>query len=447
MIKDKLFKIELIQTLPGVEFDVACRLKEACRNFGIDKHLVLKGLGGFDILFIYETSTYDFNLTRHGVIPGIINFNQILSFSSREADLDTIFGDNEDPFLCLTLFKLNLDYKNKVVYKDVLTKLRERLDSEKTNYSEFGTLGWNDAIVLFNGKSINAFYDLIVNLSYSEHSEIIAKSNSYVGIKYDMIFGPDCFQDNHRCEVSTHDGLSESIDPKIDIRINISCMPQFTSEIRQYWSATSFDVYDTIGKSDITLLRNPENGNDLKWSTFIEQLLNFRQQFKNKLSNTESIIAIKNENREIGYSHKERDIEDLSVSIRYELLTQYYGEDVAARVASKFYEFNSLIQNPISGDAYYDLESYPFHIMKTAETHFENEIPTSMRAETALTCVEALHHGCELRSCGTLTQLETNISRHGKLKGGAQASFSYWVLACKVDRKSNKRKISLEWIY
>ena len=113
-------KITFIQTLPGSEFQVAQELAKACGDS--KKFAILKAFGGWDIILLYP-SDFGFDLTKYGLIPGILKSNTLLCLPYRWTEsegqpLDIIDELNLASFAGFSLIKFNYAGVSKVKEAD-----------------------------------------------------------------------------------------------------------------------------------------------------------------------------------------------------------------------------------------------------------------------------------------------------------------------------------------
>jgi len=422
MTSKNLYKIELLQTVPGRECSVATELRKACLANGKREFLILKGLGGFDILFIYKTKDFGFRLTSHGPILGILKYNQILCYDHSAFPFDSIFDNHTDYVYGISIVKLYVHHMgNKQNYFQRLNGFADSCLAHVGEKCIMGTLGWNDFVVLLRDKSINTLAKNLLNIGIQSASVIKEpylpkKTHSYVGITYESIFGEKWY-DNSEAENGLSNeiksvGTDEPIPREIHLSLSITLKPAHTSEAIAFWDPKCYQTMNTLGASDLDV--SPLEGK-CSWGTFIHDITRFRVKLKDQIVSTNTKVTISTSGARENDRPPIKEYDDYNI-VEYGQIKSLFSENITPMVATKFYILNSLLQNPISSDAYFDLAEYPSYLMFTA---YQLKDRTGKSPDSLVVgSMNALDIAMELRAYGTSSHLESNISRYAKLKGG-----------------------------
>ena len=171
-ISNTAIKLALIQTVPGEEFNVRNKLKEACEQEPkIKKAIFLKALGCFDIIVIYLTDDFGYHLSKAGPIDNILKSNLLLCYSYLSSDVEKIFNSLEsNSFAGLSLLKINPGVQRS--YNPQIEKtFREAFEEETGNWFLIGSLGWNEIIFLVSENDLNSINEQLLSFStiYLQH--------------------------------------------------------------------------------------------------------------------------------------------------------------------------------------------------------------------------------------------------------------------------------------
>ncbi len=191
-------KVTFIQTLPGMEIQVAHQLVQACRAAGVNRYAFFKALGGCDIIMVYPSNYFGFQLTKYGIISGILKYNTFLCFPYRWTDspdrpTDAIKFLNQSTFAGFSLLKMNSEgetsFQNIEEHFFSFLNRRHPIDS-----LTLGTLGWNELVLILTEESLGQIIEDLIRLSYEaslnpETSYPLIKTFSYLAINYDQLFG------------------------------------------------------------------------------------------------------------------------------------------------------------------------------------------------------------------------------------------------------------------
>ena len=427
-ILNTAIKLALIQTVPGEEFNVRNKLKEACEQEPkIKKSIFLKALGCFDIMVIYLTDDFGYHLSKAGPIDNILKSNLLLCYSYLSSDVQKIFNSLEsNSFAGVSLLKIHPGVQQR--YNPQIEKtFREAFENERANWFLIGSLGWNEIIFLVSENDLNSINQQLLSLStiYLQHSTSsgvknisgLIKTLSFLGMNYAII--PDfdikkagfsktksylernSFLANTNIVMDRRKGIVNA--PIIEV----SAKPMYTNQIKKYFRGKGFRGYDLLGKQDLFFV--PER--KMSWAQLVSSVLYFRHGFKDKVFSTN--IRVRSDTIQSSPKQDELKLEIPPLSFTYEQIRGVYNDNIAAGLANSFYSFNSLSQNPICGSAFIDMLEYPSYIKEVGPKIHD-------KLEFAYVAREVLRYGAELRSYGTFESIEEVTGKFSELRGGCQ---------------------------
>jgi len=419
-----------IQTVPGMELRVAENLKNALSiNLKSQDFTLMKAFGAFDIILLYAAPSFDYYLTKAGTIQGIQKSNLFYCFPYLAQDSDTILKNlSETPFTGFSFVKI--DPAAHHLAPEIEQQLIQVLGKHPATLV-LGTLGWNEIVLLVNGKSIGDIFDALFSISQmmvGSHPKgpfhpIFVKTFSFIGMNYRLL--PRLSQIKKGLQ-STKRALDQSPSlrkrvPKSHLpSISISCEPMFAGDIASFWNKQGFDSFGLLGKSDITV--RPQK--QISWSKFISCLLYFRYDYRAKAIATSTIITGEIPTPSPPGHLSKVPIKVPKIDYPFDTLRRIFGKGIAGDLANHFYQLNSLTQNRIIGYAFQDMVEYPRHVVTTAKALKKGLKGSREGAQTlgdfARNCWLALPSGAELRSYGTYGALEEVAGRFSKARGGAQ---------------------------
>ncbi|MCK5022324.1 MAG: hypothetical protein KAR54_03695 [Candidatus Pacebacteria bacterium] len=439
-------KMAFIQTLPGIELVVGRELYKACKSIGISNYRLIKTLGGFDQVLIYQSNNFGFNLTRYGSIPGILKFNQFLCYPSIGVNLQDIFEKTKKfNFLGIVLLKLGLQAQKECYFKENdFVKTLNTYGISQDNCVILRTMGWNEFILILLQKEFKDIIKQMILLNYEElkipncsNNQLVFKTSSYIGLNYSELYGKDWDKDNSQVNLQTSGrtsqeiGLDSIIESEVLPSLLISAKSSNLEFIKNHWESEGYVANDVVGDYDIRVERI---NNDITWRNLVADILYFRYTFRDLINSTctnitltkplKSINNKKDEKsrsqRGLEFKHPPDFLERIKnaqgfINIEYNSIEEIFGEQVAPILASQFSSLSALAQHPITGRAYWDMLRFPEFIMDSGAELGDNK---REKEYIALTCAEALCIGAELRSYGTHGQVEKRFGRYSKLKGG-----------------------------
>ena len=438
-------KIACIQTIPGMELQVKEQLKAACEEDSeIEAHLFLKGIGKFDIILLYLTNDFGSQLRRAGHIPGILKSNILLCYPYFNKKAKTLFKlHTAKHFTSFCMLKISPGLKK--YFPEIDELLRSYIATKKT-WSVLGSLGWNELIILISDDELiivihelMALGQLLLDTGHQSLS-VILKTFSFIGVNYDLIPTKEIVKKSFK---ATKDFLSKtksfdklmvgSSDSEILPSIRVSVKPFFIFKTKQYFQRKGFDCIDLIGKRDILLKPKTE----MSMGHFLSSLLFFRNKFKSRIFETQTSLDFKE-------NHKKNNGSELPAKIPpfkfdYDELEGIFGDEFASQLANLFYTLNSLFQNPLSGNVYADMSTYPKYLFSSAKDIKESGGDFINFAQGGR---EVIRRGAELRSYGTFETIEEVTGRFSELRGGCQLS----LLAMEYLPSTILEKFDIEWM-
>lgn len=451
-VGDNAIKIACLQTIPGQEFEVAASFKKGCHDQKLEPPVQLKGFGSFDIIMFYKTPDFGPHLTKVGRIPGILKSNLFLAFPYVVSSKCELFESINSKFFTIVVF-LKVHPK----FQSATAKIKNHLESVLSTFENegyiLGSIGWNEFIVVLCGNQIESLSKEALSVSrcscYEESLEspiegLFLKTHSYSSINYNKLNFPlELLHDHPALQefFEKHDELKSVISDEILVSVSISSAPIFIGRINEYWSKAGFGVKSILGLEDLEVI--PFKG--ITWGQLISKIIHFRNLFRNEIQGTNTSIRTNAPtkdrltcNKSIYRSRiipKNLPAKPNQTDIQFSVIEEYFGNQVAPMLSSHLYEFCNLIQNPISGNVYYDIAKFPKIIEQTIAAYdkkikeiidpkMQELAKESFRFEShAVLFCEILKRGAELRSYGTYKDLEEVYGRFSKLKGGGQRSF------------------------
>ncbi|MHC1713270.1 MAG: hypothetical protein AB9872_14070 [Solidesulfovibrio sp.] len=433
MIGQKALKITLIQTVPGRELAVAAQLTMACKStVESDKFAIFKGLGGFDLILIYETNNFGSHLTPYGPIAGILKYNQLLSFPIQHDASDDFFSVlNMQHFIGISLIKIDpLSIDGVGDFEDSLI---ERLHVAGSSGRLFGTLGWSEYIAfLFDKNVLDILKHLVVvnrERRPKAQSEIL-KTFSYIAVNYRTInCGNDLLDECEKICSSLCDNehFSHLIGDESGLRVYISSDPCAYAEIMKYWSEVGFKAKYIMGNEDAVVV--PQEGSEITWGKFLAKLLTFRSKYSLYLHSTRTTLRIdggiveesvdSDHGLELNKEMQKDEVsdQDFFEFINYKMLCTLFNDRIAGILEGHYFALSSLLQHNLISSAFLDMQLYPKKIKEIGESFKTAEKPVD---GYILECAEALSNGAEIRSYGVGGNIENVYGRFPRLKGGIQ---------------------------
>jgi len=427
-------KIAFIKTLPGIELVVARELYTACKSIGISNYHLIKSLGGFDQVLIYQSNNFGFDLTMHGTIPGILKFKKKFNF------------------LGIILLKIGLQAQKECYFtENDFVQTLNRYGISQDNCIILRTMGWNEFILILLQNEFKDIIKQMILLNYeelkihncSDNNRLVFRTSSYIGFNYSELYGKDWDKDNSQVNLQTSHNNTERTSQEIglDSIIESEALPSLLISakssnlelIKNHWESEGYVANEVVGDYDI---RVESINNDITWRNLVANILYFRYTFRDLINSTCTNITLKKPlnsinnkkdeksrgQRRLGFKHPPDFLERFKnaqgfINIEYNSIEEIFGEQVAPILASQFSSLSALAQHPITGRAYWDMLRFPEFIMDSGAELGDNK---REKEYIALTCTEALCIGAELRSYGTHGQVEKRFGRYSKLKGGVQ---------------------------
>lgn len=415
-VGDSAIKISFIQALPGKEFEAVEGLKAACKEFGVDKKCILKGLGAFDIVLIYKNDDYNSVLTKAGPIDGIVKTSRSFAFCyvRDDKEIDLIFDKIGDSlFASVSLIKIN---QNKGAnFLEIETKIREHFLEGDGGVGNFilGTLGWNEIILISAGNDINQIIKSSFWSTNAIFDGVVSKTYSCITLNFEK-FPTEVFDSGNGQKINEvvkgTEELDTRIDENINVNVSITTLPAHTPDICRYWEALGYKTHGLVGKEDV-LVVPPER---ITWADLLACLLQFRAESKDKILSTSTNISLAYESTE-GRTAAAAVNPLNSVPYTFSFLEKHFSSQ-ATQLASTLNTFNGLLQNNIIGNAFADMARYPDYIF-AAGPEFKEE---HERLDFALGTADLLKKGAEVRLYGTHGTIEETVGQFTKLRGGVQ---------------------------
>ncbi|MFT5700284.1 MAG: hypothetical protein ACI8ZB_003156 [Desulforhopalus sp.] len=465
----KAYKISLIQTLPGKEFEVVTALNNAFKHSKTENYFFLKALGGFDLIAFYEDTNFiNDSVLEYKPFNYVTNQNEIFCFCKSENK--PIPALKSCDFVGLVKFSFEFQGDSPLQVEDEFYDLLKATVREQD--SIIGSL--TDLLVIV---ARNDFQEIVSALkeiqdvagNYTKISNF--KTFSYLTINYtslfdgrfDEVYYRDLISNKNKFDFFLNGKLNHKIDTSIFPSINITSKPKYRQKIKKYFLNNPYRVSNTLGSHDIVvrpklyskidpdthqgdfdkLVSDFENRENLEtkitWADFVFDLLNFRFYYGKYLHSTNTNISYdwesgedtyKGENSDIGseFSYKEDEI-----LYSTDELDKIFGER-SRSVARHLMSFDRLSRDPIYQSAYDDMILYPYYMLVQAskktdvidqklllESNKSDSSVANIKYERALfarTACDALANGCELRSNGVHTNIEQRNARFSKVKGG-----------------------------
>lgn len=441
-VGDKAIRVSCLQVKPGAEFQVVQELKRACRERKVSRHVILKGLGFYDIFLIYETGDFNFNLTMAGPIQHITNSNQYLCFPYLGCKAGELFDRWKTATIGgLSLIKLN-PYSQKSI-REIENTIRSYLDSEQrrkriNHWHVVGTLGWHELFLLVSCSNIQNICETLLDLAYDGDSsmgssDLLVKTFSTLTINHSILPVRKNTSNNIASmekQLETDPALRSLIGSDIIPTIRISSQPIYCEAIKGFWSKKEFTVLDSLGTYDLVL----EPKKTVTWAYFLACLLCFRTSFRSKINSTHTAIKTKNDlDVSLGSeSYPKRDLDrpciepedfmeeesKMYINSSFEDVEESFGS-MSPSLANHFYCLNSALQNPISGQAFMDMKEYPEMLLRIGKIHQAGSRERTVE-NLFLGAARVIGQGASLRSYGIYGNQERVSGSYSKVSGGAQ---------------------------
>jgi len=418
-------KIACIQTAPGKEMQVKEDLQAACRSLGIKRYLFLKGLGSFDIIFLYATDDFSVNLRQAGPIFGILKSNLLLCYPYAKKKVEEVFDlVSAKKMTSFCLLKISPWLRN--YYPEIDVMLRRYIPQQADNWSVLGSLGWNELIIMISHDDVESICNDVFTLSslYLKSKEdslsVIIKTLSFIGINYGILPTVKDIQkgfERTKLILARNSSFRKRLNEGklcVSATIEVTSKPMHVTAIKKYFRAKGFEPSDLLGKSDILLTPNEE----VTWAHLLATVLHFRENFRRRVFATNTRIRLVDER---AYPKDWKEIEGRIPPYKFEYsdVTKAFGKDMASTLANHFYTLNALFQNPLCGSVYADMANYPKYVVdrgKHLTKHGGESLHFAQGARKALTL------GAELRSYGTYETIEEVTGRFSEFRGGCQLS-------------------------
>jgi len=469
-VGDNAIKVACLQVKPGYEKDVAKFLDKACeRDKRVKQHILVKGLGFYDIIVFYEVDTFEYHLSDYGPTDGITASNSLLCFPYMGTNSnDTFKMLNKFAFTGINMIKLATN-ENISIDKSEEKLLNYIEDKKIENYNILGTIGWNEIILLIGDNDIQKLSLNMLSLSYEEKLEcFIEKTFSIISIRYRIIRNIDVKKDlaTVKRKLSKVPSLNKKIPEDIFPSIMISSHPSFYNYINSYWIYCDYTTRDVLGVNDILITNNTKVPKT--WSHFLSCLLYFRYKFKDKIFSTSTLLNLRKKIPSNEAYIKKFDFMDIPspCSTTYKAipickfktssLKKYFGTK-AHFVANNLFSLNSLLQNSSIRGVFNDMAFYPNSILKIGKMYFEEAQGKKRKAkrpkqiypwrrpvsieDAGLRMANAITEGIQARSYGIFTDLDHPKSAYSRIRGGVQRA----ILATEVIPHSIMSKLRYNW--
>ena len=184
-------KIACVQVVPGEELQVKSDLETACKRVGIEKYILLKAFGTFDIILLYFIRDLGFHLSTAGPISNILKSNLFLCYFYRSSNINKVFDLlSEKLFTGFSLLKINPALQN--YYPGIENSLRAFM-STGNPWTVLGSFGWNEIILLISHNEIDQLCRILfstggmVFTDREKHLPVLMKTHSFIGMNYKII--------------------------------------------------------------------------------------------------------------------------------------------------------------------------------------------------------------------------------------------------------------------
>ena len=429
-ISTKAIKMALIQTLSGMEFELAAIFDERLSSC---EHVILKGFGGFDIIVLYETPSFEHDLIFNKPIKGILKANQFLCYLSASNDskkmLDTL---SRATFTAFSLLKIHPGVQHYIpqIEKNLTGFLNKRRRPITTHV--LGTLGWNEIVLLMSGENIGNLLNLLFSTSMTKigtddesGAALLIKTFSFMGLSYEILRRLESHLKDKTAMKAVFDEkplLRKKISKLYPPTISISCEPMDTALLGNYWNKAIYHVQTILGKNDLLVIPKKQ----ISWSNFLSTLLHFRHSFPRQVVETSTCITHE-QSKSDGKKTDRIPFEIPSKQYSFNYLKKIFGKNRASNISNHLLCLNSFTQNPVIGSAFQDMASYATNIVRIGKAFKKNIKKGSSEAKEkdrliikANEFCEVLRVGAELRSYGTWGTIEEVPGRFSALRGGTQ---------------------------
>ena len=418
-IGNQAIMMSCIQTLPGHEFSVAEELKQEFERRNLKPYSLLKGFGAFDIILLYPASSFDFQLINF-TLKNVLKSNLFLCFPYILHQPANMFDVLNQSYFCgISMLKKNPATAFKTLDAEKMLIDKFNTSSNGLNYCLLGTLGWYENILLINGQDLDR---IVKELFYATEQEqqCYIKTFSLAAINYNVIPEISKVEDseNYYRKFETNEGLKKEIPEDVNTDVYVVSEPIFTKEIASYWPNQQFQISEGIGKYDLIVSANKP----MTWGYFLASLLKFRHELKDKILSTSTKISKK-------YAEKKNPGDQVelrranTVHFKYEDLLKIFDEKIAEKLLDAFNLLNSLSQNPILGNSFDDLLSYPVYLVKEGQ-NIKQDVSNKKQKELKFVAdgLELIKQGVELRLYGTYGIIDNTLGQLTRSSGGVHAS-------------------------
>lgn len=421
----KAFKMSFMQVVPGEEINVATELDSVCKDdASIEDYVILKGLGYYDIVFIFVSKKgFDSHLSKYGLIKGIIRTSRFFCFQYElnSDDFTTFFETlRSSAFTSISLIKLSPWCEQQ---PDEIKKVLEYCTTRdkmkiNTGYA-FGTLGWVDvAIIKSSDKIEDLLFDTFWSFSHKESIEIY-KTYSSILISHKKLPSDDTVLKDERKLIdyfSQYQELSNPIHESIDAKIFITHEPGKSQSIYDYWTSRNYELVTTTGRFDCCVKLVLEGS----FAVFLAHLMHFRSVYQEDIESTETKLDLRfvPQDMPVASTRYRTSI----INYNFSELEETFGEAQALSLAGTINALNGLLQNKIISDAFTDLVNYFDYLIVTGKRITGSQARHEERIPFANKCSFLIKRGAELRLYGTHGTFEESVGHFTKLRGGVQKS-------------------------
>lgn len=417
-VGDGAICIALFQTVAGQELSVHKSLVKTCRDKEIDNYVFFKALGSFDIIMLYFTPDFDSFIPEIGSIPGILKSNILFCYCYSDNDPNTFFNKlKKSSCIGLSLLKINPEALKTGSW--LLKAYQNHLLSQDSDRLLFGSIGWSEMILVTTKEDVNIVAKGLLNasLAYVKTSKtpVLIKTFSVIGINYIVLPTPSVFKSGFK-KVQAYMArvpfmertVIEPQNSKALPIIEVSNEPMYTHSIRKYFRKHGFTPYDLCGTKDMCFVPSTP----MTWGDLLSSVMFFRNRFQDKVFSTNIRLRLDALNRVSKL--KKTSLKPKLFSIPHDDLEKKFGKAMASSLANHFHFFNTLLQNPICGNAFKDMYLYPQYVVEKGLA-FQKGF-----RELAHAAREVLKYGSELRSYGTFETIEEVTGKFSELRGGGQ---------------------------
>ncbi|GMT49428.1 MAG: hypothetical protein IEMM0008_0967 [bacterium] len=419
VVGDKGVKIIMLQVQPGTDDKVyrmmSKHLEKLKSKSEIDNFCIYKAFGHHDLIVIYESEGLNSELLFEGTIPHIVDSSEIFCFSWERKGWGT-FTINEKKMIGIIFFKIKPSISTLLgieIERNVAEYIYKESQGKKITF--LGSLGWNEFIILAHEDNFNeiteiikSFTQSVIKLSEEENTgkkkemSFALKTYSVIGTNYKNILSDKAIAQAF---------AGQKFGQKISILLSIICKPQdflvLSKALKKAFNVK--DVYFTIGKTDIRTLVHSDDCND--WADFVIKLRRFRSEHIGRVISTATEISFGIEDKRQEQSEKIDKVMYINLNKKEINNIRKYNLHSSEHLIKSFYVFNSLIQNDIVKESFFDL--LPF--MSTLR-----KISTKQEIKSLDKKLERLRFGIDQRLYGTFLSQEGAEARFFPYRGGIQ---------------------------